>query len=166
MSPCPLELPEIQIIPCFRRRWVDMFAGIAGLVARIINTYFTYCFIIVHSSCSINVDTIKSEVFTYVKSVVCRWIFRSYIIKTYYIHHRLDLAPPFLIFFCVSSSIPRLLLSKRRLISIRYRERTELRMMTWKSNTENDKKSNIFGTSKYRYTQMYHGENKLHFDIF
>lgn len=63
VSLCPLELPELQIIPCFRRRWV---AGIAGLVARIIHTHFTYGYIFVRFFCSIFVDNFKSNVFLYV----------------------------------------------------------------------------------------------------
>jgi hypothetical protein len=55
--------------PMFSSKMGWHVAGIVGLVARIIHTYFTYGFIIVRSSCSINVDNFKSKVFTY----ICMW---------------------------------------------------------------------------------------------
>jgi hypothetical protein len=53
----------------------------------------------VRSFCSIYVDNFKSKVFPYMKSVVL-------VLSYYYSHHWHDLVPPFLIFFCVSPSIP------------------------------------------------------------
>jgi hypothetical protein len=51
-------------------------ACIAGLVELVvIHSYFTYSFIFVGSVCLIYVDNIKSNVFLYVRLVVCKWIF-------------------------------------------------------------------------------------------
>jgi hypothetical protein len=73
------------------------------------------------------VDNFKSQVFPYVKLVVCRWIFESYVIKAYYINHRCDLAPPFLIFFlCIFLRSRSVAFKETTIISIWYRDyRTE-----------------------------------------
>jgi succinate-acetate transporter protein len=49
--------------PMFSLKMGCHVAGIAGLVARIIHTYFTCGFIFVRSFCSIYVDNFKSQVF-------------------------------------------------------------------------------------------------------
>lgn len=73
------------------------------------------------------VDNFKSQVFPYVKLVVCQWIFESYVIKAYYINHRYDLAPPFLIYFlCIFLRSRSVAFKETTIISIWYQDyRTE-----------------------------------------
>ena len=59
-------------------------AGIAGLVAHVIHTNFTYSVIFVRSFCSIYVDNFKSQVFPYVRLVVAGGSF----VLCYYSHHK------------------------------------------------------------------------------
>ena len=66
-----------------------------------------------------------------------------------------DLTPPFFIFFCVTSSIPGELLSKRYLIQAFSTETIPNR--GWQQincTPKMTKKSNIFGTSEYHYTPI------------
>ena len=112
-------------------------------------TYIRYGFIFVRSFSFIYVDNIKFNVFPYVRSVVCKWIFSLFSSPTpgdarsgspLEMHTRFSTSI-FLYFVYLSSSIPGELRSKRRLI---YRIRTEPRIMTKKSNTEIDKKKSTF----------------------
>jgi hypothetical protein len=85
---------------------------IAGLVARIIHTYFVYGFIFVRSFCSIYVDNFKSKVFPYVKSVVSAdGSFRLALLKLIIVIIDTIWHLQFFGFFSVyvSSSIPRVI---------------------------------------------------------